>query len=106
MAEADKQVWLISGADRELGLDIAKAVLVTGRAVVVSSLNRSVKEVTGWPTTAHIAEHLTNEAKLLHHTDWSVGDIADRLGFAYGTYFHRFFKQHTGTMPLAFRQAS
>jgi AraC family transcriptional activator of pobA len=104
MAEADKQVWLISGADRGLGLDIAKAVLVTGQAVVVSSLNRSVKEVTGRPTIAHIAERLTNEAKLLHHTDWSVGAIADRLGF--GTHFHRFFEQHTGTTSLAFRQAS
>jgi AraC family transcriptional activator of pobA len=76
-------------------------------AVHVNSLNRAVKEVTGKPTTAHIAERLTSEAKvLLHHTDWSVGDIADRLGFEYATYFHRFFKQHTGTTPLAFRQAA
>jgi AraC-like DNA-binding protein len=75
-------------------------------AIHVNSLNRSVKEVTGKPTTAHIAERITSEAKLLlHHTDWSVGDIADRLGFEYATYFHRFFKQHTGITPLAFRQA-
>ncbi|QDA62084.1 helix-turn-helix domain-containing protein [Hymenobacter jejuensis] len=51
-------------------------------AIHVNSLNRSVKEFTGKPTTAHIAERFTREAKLLlHHTDWSVGDIADRLGF-------------------------
>jgi len=76
-------------------------------AIHVNSLNRSVKEVTGKPTTAHIAERLTSEAKLLlHHTDWSVGDIADRLGFEYATYFHRFFKQHTGTTPLAYRQVA
>lgn len=76
-------------------------------AVHVNSLNRAVNEVTGKPTTAHIAERLTSEAKLLlHHTAWSVGDIADSLGFEYATYFHRFFKQHTGTTPLAFRQAA
>ncbi|WP_083325726.1 helix-turn-helix domain-containing protein [Hymenobacter coccineus] len=76
-------------------------------AVHVNSLNRAVKQVTGKPTTAHIADRLTSEAKLLlHHTDWPVGDIADRLGFEYATYFHRFFKQHTGTTPLAFRQAA
>jgi len=76
-------------------------------AIHVNSLNRSVKEVTGKSTTAHIAERLISEAKLLlHHTDWSVGDIADRLGFEYATYFHRFFKQHTGITPLAFRQAA
>ena len=76
-------------------------------AVHVNSLNRAVKQVTGKPTTAHIAERLTSEAKLLlHHTDWSVSDIADRLGFEYATYFHRFFKLHTGSTPLAFRQTA
>ena len=76
-------------------------------AIHVNSLNRAVKEVTGKPTTAHIAERLISEAKLLlHQTDWSVGDIADSLGFEYATYFHRFFKQHTGSTPLAFRQAA
>jgi AraC family transcriptional activator of pobA len=74
-------------------------------AVHVNSLNRSVKEVTGKSTTTHIAERIVNEAKgLLHHTNWSVADIADRLGFEYATYFTRFFKQHTGLTPLAFRQ--
>ena len=74
-------------------------------AVHVNSLNRAVKEVTGKPTTAHIAERLTSEAKLLlHQTDWSVGKIADSLGFEYPTYFHRFFKLHAGTTPLSFRQ--
>jgi AraC family transcriptional activator of pobA len=76
-------------------------------AVHVNSLNRAVKEVTGQPTTAHIAARLTSEAKLLlHQTDWSVGAIADSLGFEYPTYFHRFFKLHTGTTPRAFRQAA
>jgi AraC-like DNA-binding protein len=75
-------------------------------AIHVNSLNRAVKEVTGKPTTAHIAERLVSEAKvLLQHQDWSVSEIADSLGFEYPTYFHRFFKKHTGTTPLAFRHA-
>jgi AraC family transcriptional activator of pobA len=75
-------------------------------AVHVNHLNRSVKEVTGKTTTTHIAERLISEAKvLLQHTDWSVGDIADSLGFEYATYFNSFFKKHTGLAPLAFRQA-
>jgi AraC family transcriptional activator of pobA len=76
-------------------------------AIHINHLNRSVKEVTGKSTTAHIAERLVGEAKvLLHHTDWSVGDIADSLGFEYATYFTSFFKKHTGTTPLAYRQAT
>ncbi|RZK98069.1 MAG: AraC family transcriptional regulator [Hymenobacter sp.] len=75
-------------------------------AVHVNSLNRSVKEITGKSTTTHIAERLVGEAKvLLHHTDWSVGDIAESLGFEYATYFTNFFKKHAGTTPLAFRNA-
>lgn len=75
-------------------------------AVHVNHLNRSVKEVTGKPTTVHIAERIVSEAKvLLHNTEWSVGDIADSLGFEYASYFNNFFKKHTGNTPLAFRRA-
>ncbi|RAK68429.1 AraC family transcriptional regulator [Hymenobacter edaphi] len=73
--------------------------------VHVNHLNRAVKEVTGKPTTAHIAERVITEAKaLLHHTSWSTAEIAYSLGFEYPTYFNNFFKKHTSTTPLAFRR--
>jgi len=73
-------------------------------SVHVNSLNRSVKEVTGKPTTAHIAERIISEAKaLLQHTDWNIADIAYALGFEYPTYFNNFFKRMTGTNPGALR---
>lgn len=60
--------------------------------------------MTGKPTTGNIAERLISEANvLLLHQDWRVNVIADSLGFEYPTYFHRLFKKHTGTTPLAFR---
>ncbi|MFD1875484.1 helix-turn-helix domain-containing protein [Hymenobacter bucti] len=74
--------------------------------VHVNHLNRAVKEVTGKPTSAHITSRLTDEAKaLLHHTTWSVAEIAYCLGFAYPTYFNNFFKKQTGITPLACRKA-
>ena len=73
-------------------------------SVHVNYLNRSVKEVTGKPTSVHIAERITAEAKaLLQHTDWSVADIAYALGFEYPTYFNNYFKRMTGTTPKALR---
>lgn len=73
--------------------------------VHINHLNRAVKEVTGKPTTAHIAERVIGEAKaLLHHTSWSTAEIAYSLGFEYPTYFNIFFKKHTGTTPLTFRR--
>lgn len=74
-------------------------------SVHINYLNRSVKKVTGKPTTAHIAERITAEAKaLLLYTDWSVADIAYGLGFGYPTYFNNYFKRVTGKTPGYFRK--
>jgi AraC-like DNA-binding protein len=74
-------------------------------AVQVNHLNKAVKQVTGKPTSAHLAGRLLDEAKaLLQHTDWSVASIAACLGFEYPTYFQNFFKKHTGCTPLSLRR--
>lgn len=74
-------------------------------SVHVNYLNRSVKEVTGKPTTVHIAEHIAAEAKaLLLYTDWSMADIAYSLGFEYPTYFNNYFKRVTGVTPKTIRK--
>ena len=74
--------------------------------VHVNYLNSSVKEVTGKPTTTHIAERIISEAKaLLQHTDWNIADIAYALGFEYPTYFNNFFKKKTGHIPKSIRAA-
>jgi AraC family transcriptional regulator, transcriptional activator of pobA len=76
-----------------------------GLSVHINYLNRSVKEVTGKPTSVHIAERITTEAKaLLQHTDWSVADIAYALGFNYPSYFNNYFRRVTGTIPKSLRQ--
>jgi len=73
-------------------------------AVHVNHLNRSVKEVTGKSTTAHITERIITEAKaLLQHTDWNIAEIAYALGFEYPTYFNNYFKRMTGIVPSSLR---
>ena len=70
----------------------------------VNYLNRAVKEVTGKPTTALIADRIVSEAKaLLQQTNWRIADIAYSLGFEYPTYFNNFFKKMTGTNPKSLR---
>lgn len=76
-----------------------------GLSVHVNYLNRSMKEVTGKPTSVHIAERIAAEAKaLLQHTDWSVAEIAYALGFEYPTYFNNYFKRLTGSTPRSLRK--
>jgi len=74
-------------------------------SVHINYLNRSVKEVTGKPTSVHIAERIAAEAKaLLQHSNWSVADIAYGLGFEYPTYFNNYLKRVTGATPQSLRK--
>ena len=72
--------------------------------VHVNYLNRTVKEVTGKPTTAHITERIVSEAKaLLLHTRWNIADIAYALGFEYTTDCNNGGKKRTGSIPKSLR---
>ncbi|GAB3921692.1 response regulator transcription factor [Mucilaginibacter myungsuensis] len=71
----------------------------------VNYLNRSVREITGRSTSAHIAARIIAEAKaLLQHSDWSVAEISYALGFDYPAYFNNYFKRLTGSTPNSFRK--
>jgi len=93
----------VETTDRPLQLKTAQDY-ANALHVHVNYLNRAVKEVTGKPTTTHIADRIISEAKaLLQHTAWNIADIAYALGFEYPTYFNNYFKRMTGTNPKALR---
>lgn len=72
--------------------------------VHVNHLNRSIKDTTEKTTSQIIAERILQEAKiLLKHSAWTVSEIAYSLGFNEVTHFNNFFKKHTSTSPLKFR---
>jgi AraC-like DNA-binding protein len=96
----------IEARERSLQLkkpgDYAKAL-----SVHVNHLNRAVREVTGKPTSVHIADRILAEAKaLLKHTDWTAAEIGYSLGFEYPNYFYNFFKKKTGQPPRRMRSAA
>lgn len=75
-------------------------------AVHTNHLNRSVKEITGKTTTQHISGRILKEAHaLLKHTDWSIAQVANSLGFEEPAYFANFFKKYTGSSPAMVRLA-
>ncbi|WP_057937775.1 helix-turn-helix domain-containing protein [Algoriphagus resistens] len=95
----------IESVDNPLQLRTAQD-FAASLAVHVNYLNKSVKALTGKPTSAHISERIFAEAKaLLLHTNWNVSEIAYALGFEYPTYFNNFFKKISGTTPKAIRSA-
>ena len=73
-------------------------------SVHVNYLNRCVKKVTGKTTSQNIFERICAEAKiLLRHTDWTISEISETLGFEDLAHFNKFFKKQTGTNPTLFR---
>jgi AraC-like DNA-binding protein len=84
---------------------VAPAVYAEKLNVHVNHLNAMVKKHTGKTTREIIKEKIVAEAKkLLLHTDWDAAQIGYSLGFEYPSHFHKYFKQHTGISPQAFRQ--
>lgn len=72
--------------------------------ISVPYLNECVKNTTGFPVTYHIQQRVILEAKrLLYHSDKSVKEIADELGYEDYAYFSRLFNKTTGMTALTFR---
>jgi len=64
-----------------------------------------IKHFTGTSPIDHIHEGIIQLAKTrLRETKLSVSEIGYSLGFAYPTYFARFFRQKTGISPKDFRR--
>ncbi|SDF65724.1 AraC-type DNA-binding protein [Pedobacter terrae] len=71
----------------------------------VSYLNECVKIATGQSISNNIHQRIILEAKrLLYHSDKSVKEIANELGYDDYSYFIRLFVKVTGSKPLHFRR--
>ncbi|SEM06457.1 helix-turn-helix domain-containing protein [Paenibacillus sp. OK003] len=49
---------------------------------------------------------MENASRMLRHTDASIGEIADKLGYRDMYYFSRAFKKYVGVPPLHYRHAA
>lgn len=68
-------------------------------------LNKICKEETGQTAGDMIRKKITIEAqRLLHYTNFSINEIADKLGFESSSYFITFFKKQTELTPEQFRK--
>lgn len=70
-------------------------------------LSEVVRLATGQKARYLINRKLLHEARiLLRYTDSDIGEVAYSLNFSDPANFGRFFRQHTGQSPLAFRRQS
>jgi DNA-binding response OmpR family regulator len=69
-----------------------------------TQLNRKIKAITGYTTTEYILQVRISLAKqFLAKTDYSVGEVASRVGIDDVAYFSSVFRKMTGMTPTSFR---
>lgn len=69
-------------------------------------LNAVCKEICNSTVSYFIQQRIILEAKrLLTHTEWTVSEIAFKLGFKDNSYFGRYFKKAVGIAPERFRSS-
>ncbi len=73
-------------------------------AISATQLASVLRALTGRTTKNLISDRVMAEAeRLLRHTNLTVQQIADRLGYGDPLYFSRAFRQHVGEPPSAYR---
>ncbi len=98
----DKAVrYMEENYHQEIGLDdVAKQVYLS-----TCYFSRLFKQVKGWSFTEYLTHVRMEEArKLLANTDYSVAEIAMRVGYRDARYFSQVFKKHSGKTPGSYRR--
>ena len=71
-----------------------------------SQLNRKVRAITGYNTSAYILQmRMERSKRLLASTEELIGDIALKCGFEDAYYFARLFKQIFNVTPSQYRKS-
>lgn len=88
---------------KPLTLDLVAREMFLSRTQFI----RSVRRETGQSFNQFLTDYRLAEAKqLLQNSQWTVAAIAYFIGFKSPSYFRTIFKQHTGQVPLEYRNNS
>ena len=87
----------------DISLDDLCELIHTNR----TTLNRKFKEQVGFTAMEYLLRHRIKIAcDALSHTNLSISEIAEAVGFKYDTYFIRIFEKKMGMSPTAYRQST
>lgn len=71
-----------------------------------SYLSRIFREITGFSVNEYKnVNRIKKSQQLLLHSQYSITEISDLMGFENLTYYERVFKKYAGTTPLTYRKS-
>ncbi|MBC8078960.1 MAG: helix-turn-helix transcriptional regulator [Gorillibacterium sp.] len=102
---ADRMEAVKSYIDLNLHRDLTLVGLAEFAGFTPSYFSRLFHQLEGLPPVVYLHRRRMEEAvKLLRHTDYSVGEIAARLGYDNANYFAKVFRKHLSCSPSSFRR--
>lgn len=104
----DLDYTLLFRDELEINYSKLKSVKEYAKIIFISEkrLGQATTKVLGKSPKEIINDRILLEAKrLLAHTNLSIKEIGQELGFDDSAYFVRYFKKNTGLTPVAFRES-
>ena len=107
LSRNDRYGELMAYIEKNCRADLTVSDLATHMHLSRAALSKGFQRATGIALKDHLTRMLLQRARrLLAHTDDSVKEIADHLGYEEPSYFRRVFRRETGYTPLQYRSHS
>lgn len=104
MIDGDLKSRLITMIDENLEHDISLDYLCDRLDMRPDALSRTFKQVMGEGYTEYVKKKKLNRAIQLMDEDYSMKDIAQKLGYSSTQYFIKIFKEAYGTTPYQYKK--
>lgn len=104
MIDGDLKSRLITMIDENLEHDISLDYLCDRLDMRPDALSRTFKQVMGEGYTEYVKKKKLNRAIQLMDEDYSMKDIAQKLGYSSTQYFIKIFKEVYGTTPYQYKK--
>lgn len=97
-------IAILAFIEESIGKDLSNPVLANQTNLATNTFTRLFKEEIGMSPQKYVRTKRINQACIfLHHSSFSIDEVAQKTGFADRYHFSRIFKQETGISPAKFR---
>ncbi|SMO69777.1 Helix-turn-helix domain-containing protein [Saccharicrinis carchari] len=96
---------VLNYVENNIGKELTNPILAKQAKMTTNAFTRLFTEEIGTPPQKYVKKKRIDQAcVLLHHSDWSIDEVANKTGFADRYHFSRIFKVTTGLSPAKYKK--